>query len=496
MPALEEPAPHADAGLITRQRVGLWLGPLLGLALLLAPLDVQPPAHAMAAVGSLVVVLWISEALPLAATALLGPALAALLGVAKAREVFAPFADPVILLFLGSFLMAEALRVHGLDRRLALRVLALPGATRSPRRVQWTVGLVTALVSMWISNTATTAMMLPIGLGLVRALMPAGGPAEQRRTSALLLMIGLSASIGGVATPVGTPPNLIGLGLLRQLGGITLSFPAFMLLGLPLSLGLLGLAAFVLGRALPDPEAHQPLVTDLLAEHRALPPWGAGQWACAAAFGFAVTFWVLPSVAALALPAGHAWVGWLARCEESVVALLAASLLFAWPVGGGQRALTWAHAQRIDWGTLLLFGGGLSMGKLFFDTGLAGVLGRAAVSATGVQSLWGLTALALAAAILLTEVTSNTAAVNMLVPLVAAIAKELGVPLAPPVLAVTLGASMAFMLPISTPPNAIVYGTGRVPLADMVRVGVLLDVLSFFLILGTLRLLCPLLGLA
>lgn len=473
-----------------RSRLGLWLGPLLALLLLVLPLPLEPAAHRMAALGALVVVFWVSEALPLAVTALLGPSLAALLGIASPREVFAPFGDPVILLFLGSFLMAEALRAHGLDRRLALAILALPGVTGSPWRVLGAVSLVTAGVSMWISNTATAAMMLPIALGLARS-TPAGG----RAPTALLLCVGFSASIGGVATPVGTPPNLIGLGFIERLGGRSLDFPTFMAIGVPLSLTLLALNALVVRRMLPALGAVAPDVAALRAERRALPEWGAGQWACATVFALVVAFWVLPGVAGLFLPASSPARDALKLVDESVVALLGAALLFAWPVGRG-RALAWEHAARIDWGTLLLFGGGLSMGKLFFDTGLAGVMGRAGVQATGVSSLWGLTALALLAAVVLTEVTSNTAAVNMLAPLVAALAQGLGVGLVPPLLAVSFGASMAFMMPISTPPNAIVYGTGLVPLPTMMRVGIVLDVLSYVSIFFWLRLMCPVLGLA
>lgn len=473
-----------------RTRLGLVLGPTLALAALLAPLPLEPRQQRLAAVGTLVSIFWVSEALPLAVTALLGPALAVLLGVAPAREAFAPFGDPVILLFLGSFLLAEALRAHGLDRRLALLILALPGVTASAWRMTFALGLVTALVSMWISNTATAAMMLPIALGLVRSTR-ASAPAA----AALLLTMGMAASIGGVATPVGTPPNLIGLGFIRDLSGRALDFPTFMALGVPLALVLLALQVGAARLLLPAVSVELPDGASLAAERRDLPPWGPGQRACAVVFGLVIFFWVAPGSAALLLPAGGPVTAALRGVEESVVAILGAALLFAWPVGE-RRALTWEHAAQVDWGTLLLFGGGLSMGKLFFDTGLATVIGKGAIAVTGVTSLWGLTALGLAAAILLTELASNTASVSMLAPLLAALARELGVPVLPPLLAVTFGASMGFMLPVGTPPSAIVYGTGLVPLTAMMRVGLLLDLASFVVIFTLLRLLCPLLGLA
>jgi sodium-dependent dicarboxylate transporter 2/3/5 len=476
-----------------RRRLGLLLAPVVFMGLLVMPTGLGASPHRLAAVLGLVMVLWVTEALPLPVTALLGPALATVLGVAPARQAFAPFAEPVIFLFLGSFLLAEALQVHGLDRRLALGILALPGASSSAARVRLFAGLATALLSMWISNTAAAAMMLPVALGLVRAL-GAAGAAEAPR--ALLLVVGIAASLGGIATPVGTPPNLIALGFLERIAGRPIDFLTFMAVGVPLSLALMTMAVLVVGRRIPRAAARGDIGDYVRGERRALPRWNGGERACAAAFGTAVALWLLPGViAVLGLPPTTALGRLAERLDESVVSLLAAALLFVWPVGG-RRALSWADAARIDWGTLLLFGGGLSLGKLMFDTDLAGVLGRGLVQATGVETLWGLTALALAVAILLTEFTSNTASVNMLAPLVLALARDLSLSPVPPLLAVCFGASMGFMLPIGTPPNAIVYGTGLVPLAFMIRTGILVDVLAFFVILAGLRLLCPLLGLA
>lgn len=475
-----------------RRRAGLWLGPSLALAVLVSPTGLPPAPHRLAAVLTLVMTYWVSEALPLPVTALLGPSLAVALGVTRARDAFAPYADPVIFLFLGSFLIAEALHVHGLDGRIALRVLSLPGAAASSDRVRLAVGVTTAALSMWISNTATAAMMLPVALGLVRAL-EAGGSKEPPR--GILLLVGLAASLGGIATPVGTPPNLIALGFLERIASRRIDFLTFMALGVPLSLALTGAALLIVRALVPRAAGQASVASYVAAERRSLTPWGAGQRACAVAFGLAVTFWLLPGIVTfLGLEATSVTAQVAQNLEESTVAVLAAVFLFLWPVGE-RRALTWTEGSRIDWGTLLLFGGGLSLGKMMFDTGLAAVLGRAAVEATGVRSLWGLTALALGSAIVLTEVTSNTAAVNMLTPLVLALARDLGVSGVPPVLGVCFGASMAFMFPISTPPNAIVYGTGLVPLTFMMRVGVILDIVSFFIILGTLRVLCPLLGL-
>lgn len=469
-----------------RRRLGLWLGPAAFVVVLASPLGLDPRAHRLAAVLAFVMVYWVSEALPLPVTAFLGPTLAVLLGVGRARDVFAPFGDPVIFLFIGSFLLAEALTVYGLDRRIALRLLSLPGVAGSPSRIRWVLALATAGISAWMSNTATAAMMLPIVLGLVRALQAAG---SQEPARASLLVMGIAASLGGLATPVGTPPNLIVVGFLEQ-SGQSVSFLTFMLLGVPLSLAMLAVMLLVVGRLIPVAPRGFDLSGHIVREQESLPTWGRGQTACTAAFGLAVLLWIGPSLAQAA-----GWVSASPRLEESVVALLAAGLLFVWPVGK-RPALTWKEGSRIDWGTLLLFGGGLSLGKMMFETGLAERFARATVATTGVSSLWGLTALVLAASILLTEATSNTAAATMLAPLVLALAKGLGVASVPPLMAVAFGASMGFMFPISTPPNAIVYGTGLIPITAMMRIGVIVDLLSFLVIFAGLRILCPLLGLA
>jgi sodium-dependent dicarboxylate transporter 2/3/5 len=470
----------------TRRRIAVWAGPILFVAILAAPATLAPGAHRLAAVMALVMVFWIGEPVPLPVTSLLGPALAVLLGIAGARDAFAPFGDPVIFLFLGSFLLAEAMQVHGLDRRIALAILAIPGVAASPPRLRIAVALVTAAISMWISNTATAAMMLPIVLGLVRALAAAGSTESPR---ALLLVVGMAASLGGIATPVGTPPNLIALGVLDRQTGRSLGFLEFMSIGVPLSLALLTITLAAVRWLTPKAAVAGDVSAHVAAERRALGPWRSGQWACAVAFGLAIAFWIGPGV--LALVRGTRDAGGI---EESVVAIAAAGLLFLWPVGD-RKALTWEDGKRIDWGTLLLFGGGLSLGKMMFDTGLAAFVGRGAVAATGVSTLWGLTALALATTIVLTEIASNTATVTMLAPLVLALAREMGVPIVPPLLAVAFGASMGFMFPVGTPPNAIVYGTGLVPLTSMMRIGVMVDLLGFFVILGVLRVLCPLIGL-
>ena len=220
-----------------RRTVGLFLAPAVMAAIWAAPLPLATPAHRMAAIMGLVVVLWVSEALPMAATALLGPVLAVVLRVADARAAFASFADPIIFLFIGSFILAEAMFVHGVDRRIAYTALSWKFVGQSAPRVLFVYSAVATGISMWISNTATTAMMFPIGLALVSHLMKSGPKDEASRAAVrrfalgLMLMTSFGASVGGMATPVGTPPNLIGIGMLERIAGIRISFFTWMAIG-------------------------------------------------------------------------------------------------------------------------------------------------------------------------------------------------------------------------------------------------------------------------
>jgi solute carrier family 13 (sodium-dependent dicarboxylate transporter), member 2/3/5 len=229
-----------------RRTAGLFAGPIVLILLLAAPLPLAAGAHRLGAIMAMMVVFWVSEALPLAVTALVGPVLAILLGIAPARVVFAPFADPIIFLFIGSFMLAEAMFVHRLDRRIAFSALSSRAVGGSAVRILCVSGAVTAGISMWISNTATTAMMFPIGLSIVAHLT--GGresdPASRDFATAMMLVTAFAASIGGIGTPIGTPPNLIGIGMLQRIAQVNISFFEWMALGVPV---VLVLFAFLIG---------------------------------------------------------------------------------------------------------------------------------------------------------------------------------------------------------------------------------------------------------
>jgi sodium-dependent dicarboxylate transporter 2/3/5 len=485
---------------VTRRAAGLAVGPAAAAAVLALPLEgVGAEGRTLLAVFVWTVVYWVTEALPIPVTALLSSLLAILLGIAPARSVLAPYADPVIFLFVGSFMLAEATRATGLDRRLALTVLGVEAATRTPARLLGAVGLITCGLSLWMSNTATTAIMLPIGVGLLRALGEVGEPARSPFPVGLLLMLTWASSVA-VGIPVGSPPNLIAIGMVRRLTEHRLTFFEWTAVTLPMTAVMLAVCWLILARRY-DPGRALAAGTRgfVAAERAALGPWTPGERNTLAVFLLACGLWMLPGAVALVTSPEAALFRFLeARLPEPVVALLAAILLFVLPTDlrAGAFTLTWRQAARIDWGTILLFGGGLSLGHLMFETGLAEALGRGLVRLVGSESLWTLTAAAIVLGVLLSEASSNTASASVALPVVIAVAQSAGVSPVPPAMGAALGASFGFVLPVSTPPNAIVYGSGLVPMREMIRSGLVLDVAGAVIIWVGLRLLCPLVGLA
>ncbi|HEX2091130.1 MAG TPA: DASS family sodium-coupled anion symporter [Longimicrobiaceae bacterium] len=481
-----------------RQRAGAILAPLVFVALLLAPLDgLKPEAHRLAAVTATVVVLWVTEALPLPATALLGATLSVALRVAPAREVFAPFADPLMFLFIGAFILSRAIFLHGLDRRVAYGVLGIRWIGARPGRILLAFGATTAAISAWISNTATTAMMFGIGMSILAFLYAEEGGArvDPRYATGLMLMTSFSASIGGLATPVGTPPNLIGLGFMRELLGVEFSFFRWMMIGVPVVAVLYAILYLYLNLLSPAGVREIPGSAELIRRERdRLGPWTRGQRSVVIAFAVTVTLWVVPGI--IALVAGERSTLYQAvnrSVPEAVAALVGALLLFVLPGGAdGGRAITWEEAMKIDWGVVLLYGGGFALGVLSFQTGLAEAVGRGLTGLLPVSGELGLLVASVVVAVVVSEATSNTAAANMVVPVVISIAAASGVDPFQPALGATLAASLGFMLPVSTPCNAIVYGSGYIPLGRMIRYGILLDLAGMVVIVFAVRLLAPL----
>lgn len=490
---MEEEAAGFELG---RRRAGLLLAPVAFAALWIAPLELSNEAHRLAAVLGAVVVLWVSEAIPMAVTAFLGVALAVVLGVAPAERAFAPFADPLIFLFIGTFMLARAIFHHRLDRRFALAILSLPGIGERPGRILAAYAGVSVLLSMWISNTATTAMMFPIGISLLAALeREEGARVAPGFAAVLLLSNAFGASVGGLATPVGTPPNLIGIGFLRREVDVEIPFFSWMMLGLPVTAVLYATMLLDARRAgVMRGSSFTGTAARIAAEHAGLGGWTRGQVNTVAAFALTVFFWVLPGIVALVGGEGSGFYRELKRVlPEGVVALLGASLLFLLPTDWKSHRFTlpWSEAVRIDWWIVFLYGGGIALGTLAFETGLAEALGRGLTGIVGVDSTLGLLVVSCVLAVVLSETTSNTASANMVVPVVIAFARSAGLDPVLPAVGATMAASLGFLLPVSTPTNAIVYGSGRIPLGTMMRHGIVLDVVGVVAIVAVVSLLGP-----
>ncbi len=481
-----------------RRAAGFVVAPQAFAALLLLPLPgLKPEAHRLAAVMAAVVLLWITEALPLPVTALVGAAACVVLKVAPAKDVFAPFADPLMFLFIGSFMIARAIFLHRLDRRLAFGVLSIKWVGARPSRILFAFGAVTAFISAWISNTATTAMMFAIGMAILAFLFDqekeGGQKISRAYATALMLMTSFAASVGGLATPIGTPPNVIGLGFIRQLTGVEFSFFKWAIIGTPvvvvLFLWLFAYLNYLSPAGVREIEGSSEM---LRRERDRLGAWTPGQKSTLIAFAVTVALWVVPGLIALfAGDQSNVYKSVNGSVPEAVAAVVGASLLFLLPGDEGARAITWEEAVKIDWGVVLLYGGGFALGVLSFQTGLAEAVGRGLTGLLPVSGGTGLLFASVLVAVVVSEATSNTASANMVVPVVIAIAKAQGADPLEPALGATMGASLGFMLPVSTPCNAIVYGSGYVPLARMIRYGILLDVVGTFVIVLLVKLLVP-----
>ncbi len=479
--ALDELTRDAESEEASSSRWIAWCGaigaPAAFLALWFAPLPLPVSAHRLAAIAGAVLIAWVTEVVPLPVTALALAPLLVMTGVSPAKKAFASFADPILFLFVGSFFVARAMQRHGLDRRLAEGIASMPLVAGRPARLRAAVGLSAMAVSMWMSNTGTTAILIPVLLGMIAG-------ARGSFAGGSVLMLAHASTTGGLATLVGTPPNAIAARILAG-AGIKLGFLDWMKVGLPAALLLTASTYALIAWQLPAGEHRLAVV------QRERRPWSRAELITALSFGLAIVGWVLPEVLSLL---GAEW-ELATRLEPGAVAIAASSILFMVPAKrGGERVLTWSDAVKIEWGLILLFGGGIALGEAMFETGLAKSLGESFLAATHVGGLWSLTAAALVLAIVLTEICSNTAAANMLLPLVIGAAQQLQVSPIPPALAVGLGASCGFALPVATGSNAIAYGTGLVSPSAMIRVGLWLDVIGGVVIFAVLRVMCPLLG--
>lgn len=486
------PGPVSDTPRL--RRTALVAGPLVAVALMVlpAPEGLDPPAWRLAALIAWMVIWWMGQAVPLAATALLPVPLMPAFGVAPVADVTQSYANPLIFLFLGGFMIAAAMQRHGLHRRIALTIVDAMGA--APARIILGFMLATAFLSMWISNTASTVMMFAVALPVIDFVGDRShDDATTRRFGvALMLAIAYSASIGGAATLIGTPPNALLASILATTHGIEIGFGRWMLVGLPVATAMLVACFFLLTRVLYPLSGLMPDGADavIAGERAALGRMCSGETRVAIVFGLAALGWMTRGVLDLPL-------------SDAGIAITAAIALFVLPAGhrsGGKatptpRLLDWTDTARLPWGILILLGGGMALATGFDRTGLAQWIG----GGFAFLDQWPLWLLVMAVAgltLMITEVSSNTAVTATFLPILGAVAIGMGLPVEWLMVPAALAASMAFMMPVATPPNAIVFGYDGMRMGDMMRAGLWLNILGVVLITLSMWLVAvPVLGL-
>jgi solute carrier family 13 (sodium-dependent dicarboxylate transporter), member 2/3/5 len=474
----------ADNANNLRPRIGLIAGPLLFVAMLLlpAPEGMSSTAWQVAAVAALMVVWWISEALPIGATALLPIVLFPLLGVTDIAGATTPFANPLIYLFLGGFIIALGMERSGLHRRIALNIIRRVGT--QPKAIIAGFMMAAAFLSMWVSNTATAMMMLPIALSVTYLVEGEEQPEHSANgfTLVLLLSLAYACNIGGLATLIGTPPNALLAAYLLDNHGVEIGFAQWMLIGLPLVIIALPLVFVLLTRVLfplriSQLRGGETLIRNELARSG---PMDRAEKQVAAVFVLTAGLWITRPLVQTVLPG----------LSDTGIAIFGALLLFVVPTHWREWrfVLSWRDTARLPWEVLILFGGGLSLASGISDSGLAEWIGESFQQLDGL-SVIVLIALAVSAIIFLTEVTSNTATAAAFLPILGSVA--IGMGLDPIVLAApaAVAASCAFMLPVATPPNAIVYGSGLVTIPQMARAGLLINLAMIVVVTGLMYLL-------
>jgi sodium-dependent dicarboxylate transporter 2/3/5 len=464
------------------QIVGRILGPTIFVLMLVSDqwqTAMSVEAWRAAAIGLWMAVWWATEAVPVPVTALLPIVVFDPLGIASIRDAAAPYAHPTIYLFLGGFILALALERWNLHRRIALSILDKTGT--DGRRLIGGFMLVCALLSMWMTNTSTTMMLLPIVLSIVAVIRDnvtdLSDKDRENFQIAMLLGLAYSASIGGLATLIGTPPNALLAGFMAENYGLELSFARWMLVGVPVSAVMLPIAWFVLTRYLypVNVPASQAVDDHLRKLREQLGPITTPERRVAIIFVTVVASWMFRK------PVTE-WLG-ISGVSDAGIVMTAALLLFLLPSGKKSSAqlMTWQDMARLPWGVLILFGGGLSLAMAVSDSGLALWLGQQLAP----LNAWGTAVLVVASValvIFLTELTSNLATTATLLPVMGAIAIQAGLPPMVLVVPVTIAASCAFMLPVATPPNAIVFSTGKLSIPQMVKAGIVLNIIGIIIV--------------
>ena len=481
-----------------RKITGAVLGPLCAIVLWLMPIDsLSEQAHHLLAVMSLVAIWWITEPIAIPLTSLFGPTLCVILGIVPIKDAYEQFANPMIFLFMGGFLLAKGMMVNGLDKRIAYGIMSMKWVGDSPRRIFLAIGLACILCSGWVSNTATAAMMFPISLGLleaIREMMAENGKTidlkNYKYATGLMLMTAYACSIGGVMTPIGTPPNIIMIGFLQELApqAPEISFFQWMIWGTVAMILYFIIASVVLWRLFPADVDHIKGAKEFIQKSvDSLGEWTRAQKNTMIAFSTAFVLWVAPSVLGIIYDVDSDVMKFYdSHFPEAIAAMIGGLMLFFLPVNvkTGEMTMTWKDGiEGIEWGTLLLFGGGLAMGSMMYDTGLSAWIGNGLKEALGNNpSEWLFVGVFSVAALIMSELTSHTASTNLMAPIAIGAALSLGFSPIPVAIGIALASSLGFMMPVSTPPNAIVYASGYVPITKMIKSGFIIDLIGIFLV--------------
>lgn len=487
---IESPADETDppAGGVLVQRIGLALG-IAAFALMSMmgpPADLSPKAWSALSLLALMIIWWVSEAIPVAATALLPLGLLPILGVAKPVEAAAPYGDPIIFLFIGGFMVAAAIEQCGLHKRIALGVLVAVGS--SPAAIVGGFMIATTLLSMWISNTATALMMTPIALAVCRAAAPSG-PDQRKLIAACVLGVAYCASIGGIGTPVGSPTNLIGIKWLEA-NNVGLSFPQWMTIGVSIIVVMVPATWLILTKIAYPLPAHlgdKDASTAIAAQNRALGKMSAAETRVMIVFLSVALAWMFREPLSK-LPVGKG-------LTDMVIAILGAVSLFIIPAGDkdnpGKALLDWSVAERIPWGIAILFGGGLSMAAALEAAGVSDYVGSH-MAGIGTLPVIAIVLILVSVTVFASELASNVATLTAMLPVLTAIVVATG---ADPLIvgaSATFAASFGFMLPIATAANAIAYATGAPKQSEMLRVGLALNLIGVAAITLAVAVLAPL----
>ncbi|WP_339676818.1 DASS family sodium-coupled anion symporter [Cyclobacterium marinum] len=460
------------------QKIGLFLGPIvfLGIYFGIAPDGLSPEGISLLAVTFWIAIWWITEAIPIAATALLPLVIFPLTGIMALKPTSIPYSDPMVLLYMGGFMIAVSIEKWNLHKRIALKIISYLGTDL--KRIVLGFMVATAFLSMWISNTATSLMMLPIAIAVVVQMSQSNKGTENAFGQSLMLGIAYSASIGGIATIIGTPTNIILTGVVKSTYGVEISFAQWMLIGLPLASSLLFVCwyylvnyAFIFPKSLQLEGGKDEINRQL----EALGPISLQERRVLYVFLMVSFCWMFRSFILQT---------YIPVLNDTIIAIFGVLLLFVIPAGNekNERLLDWKVAEKIPWGILILFGGGLSLAKAFQETGLANWIGEQFVLLNNVP-FWLFLFIIIAAVNFLTEITSNVATASMLLPILSAVALAMGVHPYALMIGATMAASCAFMLPVATPPNAVVFGSGYLTIPVMMRTGLFLNLLSIILIL-------------